>query len=390
MFGGFELVWCLLLLFIGNTAGLTARWVNVESIKPFSLFSVHANSANDVFAAAVDNEKGSFVYYSYNGGESWETLPTKGNNYAMAVSHSGKTLCAAGTKAYCANATQSLEWEIFELTFQASAHDVKTVGQEGFAMVGGFGLNGELLNGVAYLKNFDYAWSLYDIGLDRNEGYYALQGSFPSATTWYIVSGSWPVQTEIIANVLSGRLGMVPNGKYFFSYKYEYLKLFPSDEKNRYIGAISKTTDGGKTWSKVFDSNNEFFINQMDCIDGGEICLAVGEGPEKTVVLKTVDGGASWKTALSLNSSYSLHACEMITSTTYWVGGGIIVQDNIQGIQGNENFIGIYFKTDNAGENWEMFTGSGYVYDFSFVNEKNGYAATIFHDHCGMSKLTYK
>eukprot|EP01040_Poterioochromonas_malhamensis_P008346 gene8346-9028_t len=380
------LILSLLILFLQILQGynVTESWEDLKTLSPLSLFSVHAKSANDVFAAIVDKEKGSFISYSYNGGESWETLQTKGNNYAMAMSPSGKTLCAVGTKSYCANATNS-EWEIYELDFHSQTRDVQVVNDEGFAMVGSFtDINGAVVNGVAYLKDFQHHWSLMDIQLDRSKGYFAMRGSFPSASTWFVTSGSWPIDSPLTANTLSGKLSMIASGgNSFFNYKYEFhtLSITPN---HRYVGAISKTTDGGKNWEKVFDSNNEFYFNQMDCIIGGEICIAIGEGPEKTVVLKTIDGGLSWDIIFTLNPSYSLHACAILSPTTFYVGGGMVISD----IHGQHNITGMYFKTVDGGEDWSMTTGAGYVYDFSFVNENVGYAATIFNDYCRISKLT--
>eukprot|EP01040_Poterioochromonas_malhamensis_P011786 gene11786-12859_t len=419
----------IFLTIIVSTFVYNDYWTPLD-IHAVSLFSVEAVSENVLFAAGVDSLRGSMIYHSKDRGQTWEALKSLGNNLDLAVSKDHKKICAVGNKAYCLTLKSEEEVDIEELPFRTNSRDISSIGDHGFAVVGMFAVpgiqtqGGVPINGVAINTNVRSPndWRYYDIGLDIASGYFASHGAFPSETTWYVTSSAWPVQTHSkVATILSGRLNLIPveNKKKVVSnnekeggegkgeeeadkvkqeekeipqhhVNYEFLNLKNVGE-NLYAGGISKTTDGGHTWTQVFDSERKFYLNQIHCIDEMS-CVTVGEGSKSTVVLLTNDGGSTWETVLNLNGDYSLHACQMISKTEIWVAGGMIVKDNLRRRSVGEDmtdqtYVGLYYRSMNGGKTWSLKTAEGYAYDISFYGEEVGYAAVLFRESASIERF---
>jgi hypothetical protein len=250
---------------------------------------------------------------------------------------------------------------------------------EGIAAVGSWFSNGGGLwkNGVAVASslasvsngqqalNFNY----YDIGLDYNQGYIARYGAFPTQNTWYVASGAWPNQAvQYDASRVSHRVRIVPSTT-------APVNRFISAQNllRGYVGAISKTTDGGATWTKMFDSNGQYYFNQISCADADN-CFAVGENGKMATVLKTTDGGANWTPVLTLNGPYSLHAVDMLSTTEIFVSGGTVSSG------ADKELVGLYYRSTDGGATWAKSVFNGYGWDMDFRNGV-GYALALFKDH---------
>jgi hypothetical protein len=431
-------------LFIFSSAGITPSYTwETLSIEKTSLFSIVATSKDELYAAATDEKLGSVLLYSSNQGKSWKIISTTmGNNFDLAISRNHEFLCGIGTKSYCFHLStlhsddynSETRLSSSELHLRASPRDIQPLNDRGFGIVGLFkNLEGQYINGVAISRDLtESVWEYYDIGLKQDEGYYVNSGSFPSNTTYYITSGSWPLQNQEISTILSGKINMIP-GNTLGTYNYEFLSL-NLVRPDRYVGAISKTIDGGKTWKKVFDSSNNFYFNEISCYDEYN-CIALGEGSFVSLALHTEDGGNSWKRILELSGEYSLHSIKMISSTEYWISGGKKVDKDEEdvGTSGEENvgvkeeaarieetgrnlrrklfkdeetgaskggksendknekYIGLYYHSIDNGETWEQVLSKddgGYAYSMYFYDQEVGYASTISSDHCGVSRLS--
>ena len=58
-----------------------------------------------------------------------------------------------------------------------------------------------------------------------------------------------------------------------------------------WVGAVSKTTDGGQTWEMVYHTA-AYYFNAISCADEDN-CIAVAEG-DYAVGFHTSDGGKTW------------------------------------------------------------------------------------------------
>ena len=200
-------------------------------------------------------------------------------------------------------------------------------------------------------------WSFHDIELPSGD-YPARYGAFPSETTWYVGSGSWsdapvknkvsPLSRNMTSLDVNSRVTVSREGT-----RYRHDKV----ESDYHWGAISKTTDGGRTFEKVFESR-DYYMNEIDC-SATEICMAVGENGDSAVVLRTEDGGKSWATVMSVTSllGENLMGCKMLSDTEAWVSGGTF----------DGGMVGHYYHTMDGGKTWDMQSlKNGYSMDLSF------------------------
>lgn len=128
--------------------------------------------------------------------------------------------------------------------------------------------------------------------------------------------------------------------------------LFFTDANTGYVagqtGKIYKTTNGGTSWTTLFDSTAEikdiFFINANNG-------FAVGSNG---TILKTTDAGATWTAKTSGDTSF-INAVKFTDATT-----GIAVSTS-----------GKILKTTDSGETWTtVFTNTKVLTSIAFANGK--------------------
>ena len=94
-----------------------------------------------------------------------------------------------------------------------------------------------------------------------------------------------------------------------------------------WMAQIVKTTDGGKTWTTVFEDEGNFYLNGIDCFDENT-CVAVGESDADSPspgsrIFTTVDGGATWNLSLLVSDPQeSLMNVVFRSSDEIWAVGG--------------------------------------------------------------------
>jgi photosystem II stability/assembly factor-like uncharacterized protein len=250
------------------------------------------------------------------------------------------------------------------------SQNVESFSTSGFGAVGQFSLGRDAANGVAVSLDNGNTWNLFDIGL--GDGYSARYGSFPSESTWYVSSGMWPSAKLTAAQgkkLLSKKIAV--NEKNVA--EYTATPSLRSGEDLGYYGGISKTTDGGKTWTQVYDAQGEFYFNAISCFDETN-CIAVGEN-DSGYIVGTSDGGATWK-QLYFADGVSLIAAKMVSATEAWAAGGTQ--------NAKRQLVGYYYHTTDGGATWELLTASGYVMDLSF-NNGVGYSACATSSYGTMS-----
>jgi hypothetical protein len=221
----------------------------------------------------------------------------------------------------------------------------------GFGMTGGFGS----ITGVAMTMDGGKSFTAHHWG-GKTEARY---GAFPSATTWYIAGGTWPENNR---NTVDHQFT-----RYFhidaMENQVKQMPYYPSvgNSTNEFIATVQKTTDGGKTFTNVFNNTGEYYFNQISC-PTTQHCWAVSEGDKGAWIWVTKDGGSNWEMQ-HFQQGASLMAVEMLDANTGFAGG-------LQLTTGG----GLIFSTTDGGTTWTPTTvGSAYVNDFSFVGNK-GYA----------------
>lgn len=298
---------------------------------------------------------------------------------SVALTRDGKTICTIGLSALdstCFDAETKLGKG--SVGYVTRSQNIEQFGQSGVAVVGQFPSRQSRprMNGVSVSID-GQTFQTFDIGLqeDANSGYHARYGAFPTATTWYVTSGNFPAFSEgwndqylrlsQRIRVLQPQIGNdnKPDVKFFSA----------STQQRGFLGAISKTTDGGQTWTKVFDSEGQYYFNQISCVDADN-CFAVGENARSATVLKTTNGGTNWTPVLNLRGPFSLTAVNMISASEIFVSGGTVSTGP------SKELVGLYYRSTDGGATWAKSTFNGYGWDMDF-KDGNGYSIALFKDH---------
>jgi photosystem II stability/assembly factor-like uncharacterized protein len=373
------------MLFIQLLVALAVFFAQVEA-QPAWRSGETANVVLGVAPGASNTEVYGAVYSKNNGGgklyysadrshsQTGQYITAGALNMDVAVSNDGQTVAVTGPGGvFTGEAGSNFAPTTAGLTNVVS-QDIQPLSDSGFAAIGRFTKDTTDINGVAYSRDGGATWAVSDLGLDKSQGYYARHGSFPTDNIWYVTSGDWPNQSD--AKLTNGNVARVSSR---ISVMYDEgagnpLVTFISARnlQGTYPGAISKTTDGGATWTKVFDSAGRFYLNKISCIDGDN-CFAVGEDAKSAVVLATTDGGATWETKMSLRGPLSLRAVAMVSASEIFVSGGTISS----GPAASREIVGNYYRSTDGGATWTTASHNGYGFDLSFKNGV-GYAAALF------------
>jgi len=328
------------------------------------------------------------VYKSLDGGVSWEWLPHSGFammflDVAMDTKTNGVTagvgiLVVPGIEYTLTgnNFNRTLEVEFIE---ECQSTEVVKGVPGAFGLAGDFGKT----NGVAVSFDKGQRFAHFDANLTTISRY----GAYPSRTTWYVSAGDWPSQERDNApgvHALTQRIRVkstLDENKNWIKNGVE-IDLEPAvdDENAGYDCNIARTTDGGRTWSMLFETQ-DFYPNGISCPTVNN-CWVVGEASHGDGagihILHTTNGGRTWETQLrNTNPHFSLIALDFINELEGWAGGGELAATHI---------VGHFWHTVNGGKNWTLETVPGvYPNDFSFVNRGHGWA-TAFTIH-GLSAL---
>lgn len=252
---------------LGNT------WT-LSDVKVTTLVGVSAISSQEVFGAMADNTLGPGCIHSTDACKTTEFIgPAGGMNMDIAFTPGG----VAGCMVSLGSLLLTQDGKTFKKVsnVESVSQNVEAFGSSSLAATGSFTdkTTKKHVNGVAVSTNYGTSWDLFDIGL--NSSYIARYGAFPSASTWYVSSGSWPASESKVEGThkLSARVNLFEKGQHGKIAEFVSVK---ETAGAGYPGAISKTTDSGKTWTKVFDSEGSMYFNEIHCFDA-QNCMAVAE-----------------------------------------------------------------------------------------------------------------
>jgi hypothetical protein len=332
-------------------------------------------TTSEVYAVGYMPDVGGFLLYSADRSSSnTNTIRTGGAiNMDVAISKDGNTVCVAGANSLTCGPSGANWSPVHSAPYSVVSQNVEPLGNSGFVAVGRF----NSVNGIAVSSDSGETWTLHDIGASLDNGHYARYGAFPSASTFYVTTGNWPFASD--AKLTNGNVARISSRlSVFYDVGDNTPQItFMSARQllGTYPGGIWKTTDGGNTWSQVYDSAGKHYINQISCIDDNN-CFAVGEDAKSCLILATTDGGANWVTKFSKKGPHSLHAVNMVSATEIFVGGG---SPSI-GPYKDKEIVGDWYHSTDGGATWSLTQFNGYGYDMSFKNGV-GYGTAVFKKH---------
>lgn len=236
------------------------------------------------------------------------------------------------------------------------------------------------VEGVARSEDGGDSWAVFEV-----PGGDVRFGAYPSKDTWYVTSGMFGGSTEAAEGVhqLSARAAVSASGVQFKERK--HFNANDTVTGGGYTAFISKTTDGGATWSTVFpnDPSNFFYFNAIDCSSDLH-CVAVAEGDDADGeydirAYVTFDGGESWNNAIPKSTwpedtvMVSIAGAAWVDDNEGWLGATAKNRGLLQAQ---------FFHTTDGGKTYtvEQQLDDCYIMDIDFATNTGstvGYASCI-------------
>jgi hypothetical protein len=232
---------------------------------------------------------------------------------------------------------------------------------------------------------------------------YCRYGAFPSENVWYVANGIWgndPAAGEkftresmSVSNHMKAamdsfqpydfsaraKIGGVHIGGVTFHDRPAVLTRGMNATETGWFGSISKTVDGGKTFSTVFQSDltsDYYYFNSISCSSDSH-CVAVAEGDDAVNggylvrAYVTFDGGVTWTNSLTK---------DVVPSNVVSIMGSAWIDDNEGwlGATAKDRSVlsGVFFHTTDGGKTYsvEQTLDNCFLMDMSFANGV-GYAS---------------
>jgi photosystem II stability/assembly factor-like uncharacterized protein len=200
----------------------------------------------------------------------------------------------------------------------------------------------------------------------------ARYGAYPSANTWYVTAGTWPTSRKTLAaDTLNHCLRVTEKfcqpAADLSAADVRAFNQRRTGHNGGYVGAIAKTTNMGKSWEIVYETN-ELYFNDISCSDIAT-CVAVGESASSSGIYRTVNGGKTWDQVFEQQSSImsSLFKIRFLADgkTAYAIGGNADAK-TVNGIIYVSRDGGASWKIDHKEPGVGMFVGLSMSDDGTF------------------------
>jgi hypothetical protein len=223
--------------------------------------------------------------------------------------------------------------------------------------------------GVCYSKNGGSTWNYSPWKLGDSPRYLW----FNSTQTGWLSGGHWPEEEC--------------DGAYYRMSEND-MRTFPMSPDlprttyNDYHGLVGKTTDGGETWTKLWETDH-IYMNQIMFFDNQDGWM-VGESGYTGYILHTSDGGHTWELAYQTND-HGLVEIQFVDRLHGWAFGFG---------PGTFNPKAAILQTTDGGITWERddYKGPYGIYCASMVDRTKGWCAgannlnttgVVLYDHPG-------
>jgi photosystem II stability/assembly factor-like uncharacterized protein len=348
---------------------------------------------DDGFVCGDSNGVGSLVLHTHNAGKNWTQEPHDFEIIYLSMAFGSKThgiaagLGFASKMAGSSYTSDGVSWEA-----SSTAHHIGCSFQdcgalkdgETFFRYGGWSTAAGAESGVSIShdggKTFeDHAW-----GTTWTSVRY---GSFISKTTGFLSGGQWPQDPSYtekedmskprLVHRLSQRVHLVEDRVTMKRSLVKVDPVFTVTEDNDFKAAVQKTTDGGKTWSTIFNHTGTFYPNGIQFVSE-QVGWFVVEGQEPTTnasvayVMGTTDGGKTWNKQLSVDGG-GLFGVAFYNEKRGWAYGAAFTSFG--------TFNGMFYQTENGGDTWTVQKlPYHYIYDISLVDAGHAYASAFMVD----------
>lgn len=259
-------------------AATASEWTLNSQTSASVVAGVGAGSDTVASAAASQNGVGAVVERLSEG--KWTKKPVQtGMLLDTAVTPSGTTVATSIWKVFVSNDNGATYTAATGVNGVSQSANTWGSNKENLALVGnwvvsnGEGTKPDEISGVATSTDAGATWKLSA----QVPPAYARYGAFPSDNTWYVASGIWGSSADKLeGHRFSSRMHLDKRG-------YSYNEVPKSNATalgaSGWFGAVSKTTDGGATWTQVFATNEEdvLYFNGISCSSETH-CVVVAEG----------------------------------------------------------------------------------------------------------------
>jgi len=311
---------------------------------------VGASSATTAFVAAGSNSEGAEILKTSDSGKTFASLKSAGGFLLLDAGSTSPTSAVINGLFGAQHTTDGTNFK-GSVGGGGQGQSVEGFGKNSYGIAGSFGGNG-----VAVSTDGGATFTAHSASAALDNQHPARYGAYPSDTTWYVSAGAWPSnanspsdEKSVLLKHLNERVQLRQDratGNTFHKYL-SMEELGSPNNVTQYTGAIAKTTDGGKTFTKVFEQDGSFYFNGIHC-STVDHCIAVAEGHNcanpGAHIFVTHDGGAHWnQTMFEAGAGAGIMGARMVSETEGWAAGGL---------GSNFAFEGQFWHTMDAGNTW--------------------------------------
>jgi len=338
---------CLVLLAL---VAAQPRWSLERSRLATILFGITYVDEFNGFVQGAQDGSGPLILRSRNGGSNYESVSHSGSTlmFMSGTAHTALNAAAGGVGILSSGIQYTQEGSRFQDASLPIGFPPVGASQSGAAVRdranfrdGAFGFVGMFsgVEGVAFTGNGGSSWRIHPIPNAPSQVRY---GAYPSMTTWYVSGGTWPDKKQADHSHFAVSEHIITRFNNETAGASVDIISEASTSKNGYVAFISKTVDGGATWTRVFFQESNFYFNGIDCIDVNN-CFVVAEGSDGAYLFATADAGATWQQAFMIpGRAASLFDVKYVGNREAWACGGIL----------DFAFTGQFYHTVDAGRTW--------------------------------------